>query len=55
MYAHWSSHCLPSKDPIIIVVDYVLRKAVDGHEHLGLTLTEGHTSRLPRKVNLAIT
>ena len=37
----------------VIVIDYVLRRAVGGYEHLGLTLAEGRTSRLPRKVNMA--
>ena len=35
----------------VIVVDYVLRKAVDGHDQLSLTLAEGRSSRLPRKAN----
>lgn len=35
----------------IIVVDYVMRSSVDGYEDLGLTITEGRTTRLPRKAN----
>ena len=35
----------------VIVIDYVLRTAVDGHEHLGFRLSEGRSARLPRKAN----
>ena len=35
----------------VIVVDYVLRQAVDGNDHLSLTLAEGRASRLPRRAN----
>ena len=37
----------------IIVVDYVMRTAVNGHEDLGLTITKGRSSRLPRRANKA--
>ena len=37
----------------VIVIDYVLRTAVEGYEHLGLTLSEGRSARLPRKANKA--
>ncbi len=37
----------------VIVIDYVLRIAVEGHEHLGFTLSEGRSARLPRKANKA--
>ena len=32
----------------IIIIVYILRLTVDGHEHLGFTLHEGHSARLPR-------
>ena len=35
----------------IIVIDYIMRMATEGHENLGLTLSEQRTSRLPRKAN----
>jgi hypothetical protein len=35
----------------IIVVDYVMRNTVEGYEDLGLTITEGRSTRLPRKAN----
>ena len=35
----------------IIVIDYIMRIAVDGNEHLGFTAVEGRTSRLPRRAN----
>ena len=35
----------------IIVVDYVMRSTVEGYEDLGLTITEGRSTRLPRKAN----
>ena len=35
----------------IIVIDYIMRKATEGYEHLGLTLSEQRTSRIPRKAN----
>ena len=35
----------------IIVIDYILRVTVEGHESLGFTLHEGRSSRLPRRAN----
>ena len=35
----------------VIVIDYVLRVTVEGHEHLGFTLHEGRAARLPRRAN----
>ena len=37
----------------IIIIDYILRLTVDGHEHLGFTLQEGHSARLPRRANIS--
>ena len=34
----------PAPFLFIIVVDYVMRTAIDEHEHLGLTLNEGRTA-----------
>ena len=35
----------------IIVIDYILRVTVEGHESLGFTLHEVRSSRLPRRAN----